>query len=127
DDDVARGERAEQSADSCRHMTVALELDQLEERHRRLADRERVEAGDELARALAAEVVDPVVAVGRDPELAEPAEEDGGRGIDVDGPEEWLVRALDPTVAGERTCALGGRRSPGVGERRMVHRLIHSL
>ena len=48
-----------------------LERDQLEDGRDPITDLEVVEPVDELSRALPAEVVDPVVAVGRDPQLAQ--------------------------------------------------------
>src|SRR5205085_9914393 len=55
-------------------VAVALEGDEPEDPHHRLPDGEVVDAVDELTRAAPAEVVDPVVAVRSDTELAEPAE-----------------------------------------------------
>jgi hypothetical protein len=114
-DDVAQREVGEDRAtpEPHRHVPVGLELDQVEDRHEAVADGEAFHAGRQRARTPAPEVVDPVVAVGRHLELAEPAEDDGGRGVHRDAAPVGIVGAVQHAVAGIRPRALLGRRTPG--------------
>jgi hypothetical protein len=65
-------------------LAIRLELGQIEDRHEALSHCELVQARDQVLRAAATEVVDQVVAVGRNAQLAEPPEDDRGRCVDVD-------------------------------------------
>jgi len=85
-----------------------------------------LEAGRQGARALATPVVDPVVAVGRDAELAEPAEDDRGRRVDVDGAEEGVVEGGEVAIAREGEGPLGRRGAPGAGDRDHATRMTRS-
>jgi len=79
-----------------------------------LARLELVRAGRELLRAAAAEVVDPVVAVGRVAELAEPAVHELARRVDVHGAHQDLLRVRDEVVARKRLGAFLSCRSPAL-------------
>src|SRR5205823_1921108 len=120
-DDVARGEPAEDAVEHARachrrQMAVLLEVDELEAAHHRLAALEVVETRCQLARALPSEIVDPVVAVRRHTQLAEPAEHDRSGRVDVDRAKEGLVGRSEVPVTGKGGRALRGRRAPCVGD-----------
>jgi len=58
-------------------------------------------------------VVDPVVAVRRDAQLTEPAEQRGGRSVDLDGAQENVIGIVDVTVARQLALGLAGPGAPG--------------
>lgn len=94
-------------------MDVGLELDELEDRHESLTGLKHVEPGSQLARAAASEVVEQVVAVRGDAELAEPAEENRCGRADVDAAVGTLIGRIELAIAGVGLATFGGRRPPG--------------
>src|SRR4051812_49474434 len=94
-------------------MAICFESDQSEDRHHRLPHRKVFEAGDELSWAAAAPVVDPVVAIGRGAELAEPGEDGRGRGRGRDAAVVVGVERARQVIAGEVERPLGGLDAPG--------------
>src|SRR6185503_6115843 len=74
----------------------------------------------ETARTPPTEVVDAVVAVRRDAQLAKPTEQERGRRVDIDRAEHNM-RALDQTVAGILGRTFGGRGSPRRYDRNARH------
>ena len=82
------------------------------EHHHGLADVQVVGTGRELARAPAAEVVEPVVGVGRDGDLAQPAVDRRGRGVDTDRPGRQQHGSVEQGVRRIGAGGLLGRRAP---------------
>jgi hypothetical protein len=93
---------------------VLLERGKPEDCHEALAGLEVLEAGDQPPRAPAPEVVDPVVAVWRGAELAEPAKDGLGRRVGVDGPVH-PERVREQAVARQVRRALLLGRAPPAG------------
>ena len=100
------------AAGSQRDVLVALERDEPEDRHEALAELELVHAGGELARAAAAEVVQQVVAVGRDAQLAQPALDRVRRRFGIDGTVDGGLPLPGEVVAREVRGALLGSGAP---------------
>src|SRR5262249_6937941 len=95
-----------------RQMARPLELDQVEDRHHLLPYREFVEPGGELARAAPTEVVEPIVAVRGDAQLAEPAKQQRRRCRDGHGAEECVIACRQVAIAGKLHAPLRRRRAP---------------
>src|SRR5262249_13717360 len=91
---------------------------QLEAGHEALARGELVEPRRELAWAGAAEVVDPVVAVRRDLQLTQPAEDDRRGRIHVHRPEIGVGRLAHVSIAGGAPLTLLPGGTPRDRERR---------
>jgi hypothetical protein len=102
--------------------TIRLERREPEERHHALADREILEAGRQLPWAASPEVVDQVVAVRSDAQLAQPAENDRRGRIDVDRAEQLLTRTVDQVVARVVLGALTRPGAPSVDHRAAKHK-----
>jgi hypothetical protein len=84
-----------------------LELDQLEHGHEPLARFEPVEALHQFLGAGTAEVVEQVVAVGRDSQLAQPSEDDRDWSLDVDCAPANTVGVSEMAIARKRRLPLG--------------------
>jgi len=85
-----------------RQMSIVLEVDQLKKEHHSLTDGKLIRARDELLRALPAQVVDPIIAVGGDPHLTKPTKYGFRSGLNrypsmIEG-----VERLSEAVAGKR-------------------------
>jgi hypothetical protein len=85
-----------------RHVLVGREGRQQEDRHEALTYLKLVDAADQLARARASEVVEEVVTVGGELELADPGERDRGRSVDRDGAVKPEGCVAEDVVAGHR-------------------------
>src|SRR5262249_3825482 len=95
-----------------REMAIALELDEPEDGDDRLPDGELLVLGITRARARATAVVDPVVAVGRHAQLAQPAKDHIRWCVDIDRAVERVSRAVEMTIARIRSRALLRGRAP---------------
>ena len=70
---------------------IAGEVDEAKDEHDPLARRQIIETRSQAARALPAEVIEPVVAVRCDAQLAEPAEGQRCGGGDIERAEELII------------------------------------
>jgi len=102
-----------------RHLHARLEILELEDLHEALAALEPFELRDQRARAAAAAVVDPVVAVWRDAELAEPSKHDSVWRGDVDPAPEPIGTGVLRPISRKGQGAFGGRGAPVAGDHPM--------
>lgn len=112
-DDIADGEPTEDPLsmwqDHAGYVAILLELDELENEEL-LARLQMLGFRCQGSRAAATGIVDPIVPVRRHLELAQPAEHNLRRRLDLHGAREALAGALDIAVAG----VLGAPRSAAV-------------
>jgi hypothetical protein len=103
-------------ADGQGDLAVCLEVDQIEDRHKAIAELEIFEPRRQLAWTAAPEVVEPVIAVRRSAQLTEPSKDDRRRRFDVDAAEVDLLRVIEIGLASEGQLAFALGAAPGPGQ-----------
>src|SRR5262249_36792646 len=103
--------------DAQRDVLVPNELHQLEDCHHFHADGQLIQVRDQLTRAPASEVVDPIIAVGCDAELAQPTKNNAWLRLNRDAAIEAVIGTREVPAAAKVQSSFVGYGSPGVTER----------
>ena len=108
-------------------MLVAVKFTEREDLHEALASLQLLQRGINLARTTSAEIVDPVIAVRRNPELAKPFEYYRGRRMNGNRAKKNIIRIRQVRIARESPPLFLLGRSPGICDGGLLPSRVHRL